>query len=187
MAEQEYDMSICDEINGLIQQTDLSNVSANSTGYDELPFGYYRTKFSNVKVGRTRSTQTPMVTLTLEVLEDGYKLNDATLQFERIGGVTKRLIFKNYVIGDSKGLKSLVSDLKKVEDPTDNNVPILTDNDLKDFPSMWEFMKEFIKSEMYIWVHVRETTKKDGTKGSWTDLVSDSTALEAGLPNELLR
>lgn len=180
MAEQELDMSICDEINGLIQQTDLSNVSANSTGYDELPFGYYRTKFSGVKVGRTKSTQTPMVTLTLEVLEDGYKLNDATLQFERIGGVTKRLVFKNYVIGDSKGLKSLVSDLKKVEDQ--DGQPLLTDDYLKDFPAMYTFMKFFVENGFTIWVRVRETKKKDGTTGSWTDLVSDSTALEAGLP-----
>lgn len=183
MEEQELDTSIFDEIDSLIKSTDLSNVSASSTGFDDLPFGYYKTMFSGVKFGKTKATQAPMISITFQVLEDGYKLdesNTSNINFERIGGVTKRLIFKNYVLTDSKGLKNLVSDLKKVEDPMSGE-PLLTDEDLADSKHLQAFMNLFVESNVTMWVRIRETTKKDGTKGSWTDLIPNSTAQSLGL------
>lgn len=187
MANENIDLtSIYDEIDGVMAETDLSNVSAESTGFEDLPYGYYLTQVIETKIGRSKSTQKPMITIVLEVVEDGLKLSDSTdeIVFDSIKGTTKRHIYKNYTIKDSKSLKNFVSDMKKFEDPNEIGKSLLPDEAWTSAKYMGVSIPLLAEINCRIWLHNRESKKSDGTSGSWVDLVSFNQAAKIGLPVE---
>lgn len=190
MSNEDLDMdSLFGEVADLIKQTDLSNVSAYSTGFEELPIGYYLTEVIKAEFTRSKTSNKPMVSLRLRIVDDGYKLVDndmasADVHFEPITGVKGRYVFKHYVLTDSSSLKRFVSDMKKFEDPEHPGNELLPEQAWSDVSVMREAISLLETLNSRIWVHVSESKKKDGTVGTWTDLESFKRAEEIGLPVE---
>ena len=184
MANEEIDNSIFDEIGEVMAQTDLSNVSADSTGFEDLPFGYFLAEVIETKIGRSKTSQKPMISLRLSIVDDGFKLSDNPdeIVFEKIPSTKNRQVYRHYVIKDSKSLKTFVSDMKKFEDPSEVGKTLLPDEAWSDPRYMAEAITILEQIKCRIWLHNRPSKKPDGTDGNWTDLVSFNQAAKLGLP-----
>ena len=185
MANENVDLSsIFSEIGDVMKQTDLSKVSAESTGFEDLPDGYYLAEVIETKIGRSKSSQKPMISLRLSVIDDGFKLsdNEDEISFDKIEHTKGRQVFKHYVIDTPQNLKRFVSDMKKFENPDVVGEALLPDEAWSSPEFMGESIGILSEINCRIWIHNRVTKKDDGTSSSWIDLVSFNQAAKAGLP-----
>lgn len=188
MENNELDLtSIFSEVNELINQTDLSQVSAESAGFEDLPEGYYLTEVVESKIGRSKKTNKPMVSIRFKIVGDGYNLsgdvNDTTNDlFESIKGVANRQIFKHWLLDSSINLKRFVSDMKKFEDPDEIGKSLLPEEAWTKAETMNDSVEVLSQLNSRIWIHNKVTTKDDGTSSSWIDLESFNRASKLGLP-----
>lgn len=188
MANENIDLqSIYSEIGEVMAKTDLSNVTAQSAGYEDLPDGYFLAEVTDTKIHRSKSSNKPMVSLTFSIVSDGLKLNeddDASedVSFSEIPHTKDRLVFKHWVIDTPQNLKKFVSDMKKFEDPSEPNKALLPDEAWSDPTFMGESIPLLAEMNCRMWIHNRVTKKDDGTTSSWQDLVDFNRAAKLGLP-----
>lgn len=188
MENNELDLSsIFSEVNELISQTDLSKVSAESTGFDDLPDGYYLAEVVESKIGRSKKSNKPMVSIRFKIVGNGYKLNGdvddpiADL-FEPIEHVENRQVFKHWLLDSSQNLKRFVSDMKKFEDPEEVGKPLLPEEAWTKAETMNDSIEVLSQLNSRIWLHNKVTKKDDGTSSSWVDLESFGRIAKLGLP-----
>lgn len=185
MANENIDLSsIFSEIGDVMKQTDLSNVSAESVGYEDLPDGYYLAEVIETKIGRSKSSNKPMISLRLSIVDDGFKLSDKEdeISFDKIEHTKGKQVFKHYIIDTSQNLKRFVSDMKKFEDPNEVGKQLLPDEAWSSPEIMGESISILSEINCRIWLHNRVTKKFDGTSNAWVDLVSFNQAAKTGLP-----
>lgn len=185
MANENVDLSsIFSEIDEVRKQTDLSKVSAESVGFEDLPDGYYLAEVIETKIGRSKSSQKPMISLKFSIVDNGLKLNDNEddISFDTIEHTKNRQVFKHYVIDTPQNLKRFVSDMKKFEDPDSVGKSLLPDEAWSDAKFMAESISILSEMNCRIWLHNKVTKRDDGTSSSWVDLVSFNQAAKAGLP-----
>lgn len=176
--------SIYSEIGEVLKQTDLSNVSAENAGFEDLPDGYYLAEVMETKIGRSKSSSKPMISLRFSIVEDGYKLsdNEDEISLDRIPHTKNRQTFKHYVIDSSQNLKRFVSDMKKFEDPKEIGKSLLPDEAWSSPEFMGESVSILSDMKCRIWLHNKVNKKDDGTNSSWLDLESFNRAAKLGLP-----
>ena len=103
-------------LNELLKQTDISKITAESSGFDDLPDGYYLTEVMSA-VLKQSSTGFPMVALDLKAAEDGHDVNEDGNLIE-IPHTKNRHIYLNYVLKDEASVKRFVNDMLKFEGDT---------------------------------------------------------------------
>lgn len=188
MDNKELDLSsIFSEVNELISQTDLSKVSAESVGFEDLPDGYYLAEVVESKIGRSKKTNKPMVSIRFKIIGDGYKLsgdvNDPLADlFEPIEHVANRQVFKHWLLDSPQNLKRFVSDMKKFEDPENVGQELLPEEAWTKAETMNDSIEVLSQLNSRIWLHNKVTEKDDGTSSSWIDLESFARASKLGLP-----
>lgn len=105
-------------LNSILGQADLSDVTAESTGFSDLPDGYYLCEVEEAKLTESKSSHQPMVAITLKVSEDGIDASvddNGNVSSEAIPKTKNRKIFKYYVLKDETSVRRFVTDMLKFE------------------------------------------------------------------------
>lgn len=163
--------SIFDTLDELLAKTRLDDVTAESTGFETLPEGYYLCEVEKTTMSASKSSGNPMVSFQLKVVEDGHKVRleeNGNVSLEDIPHTSNRKIFKHYPFKDESSVKRFATDMLKFEDGEGESIlpkeAFTTSEVLNDALDVLEGMR--------IYVQVTNTEKDDGTINSWSNLIS---------------
>lgn len=170
------------KLNDLLSKANLDDVSSESSGFSDLPDGYYLCEVDKAEIKESKNTKNPMISFKMKVVEDGYivKMNkDDEPYFERAKSTKHRCIFIHFVIKDEASVKRFASDMLKFEGdtPGESLLPkeaFMTSDTLEDSLDLLLGMN--------IYVQVSTTEKDDGTKSTWNNFISWKRAGTMGLP-----
>lgn len=175
------------QLDELLKKADLSKVSADGAGFEDLPDGYYLCEVETAELKSTKSRVVqgvetglkPMVSYRYKVFEDGLKQSvDENGDTELIiaKGTKNRKVFINYVLTDESQLNRYVSDMLKFEI---DGEPILTKDCFIDSATMVDSIEATVGSTIYIMV---QSYEKNGELKKNYYLVKWSTAKDLDLP-----
>lgn len=160
----------------ILQKTNFEDVSAESTGFEALPDGYYLSQLEDTKLTTSKNSGQPMVSLTFKIVEDGHSVNNDN-QFVTINGTKNRKIFKHYVMKDESSVKRFASDMLKFED---DNGPVLPKEAFTTSETILDSLDAITGMNIYIQSDTSE--KDDGSKSTWYNLISWKRSKDLELP-----
>lgn len=170
------------QLDGILGNTDLTDVSAESTGFQELPEGYYLCEVEKAELKTSKSSGMPMVAFQLKVVEDGVaaeidEKNDVHLT--EIKKTKNRKVFKYYVLKDDTSVKRFVTDMLKFEGETAGE-SLLPKEAFLTSATMVDAID--ILTGMRIYVQVSISENDDGSKSVWQSFISWKRAAALELP-----
>lgn len=154
-------------LDSVLSNTDLADVTAESTGFNELPDGYYLSELEKAELKESKSSHQPMVALQFKVVEDG-KAVDAD-SFVSIPKTKNRKIFMYYVLKDEASVKRFVTDMLKFEGDKKGE-PILGKEYFTNSQLLTDALDVLVG--MRIYVQSSTTTNDDDTTSVWKNLIS---------------
>ena len=182
MAETKDIKSLFDKLDGLLSSVDLSDVTAESAGFTELPDGYYLCEVEKAEIRESKSSKMPMAAFTFKISEDGYTAEVDESGEPVITDIKKtanRKIFMYYVFKDERSVKRFATDMLKFEGEEEGE-PLLPKEAFLSGDTVNDALE--ILTGMRIYVHVSTTTNEDDTKSTWNNLISWKRAKALGLP-----
>lgn len=187
---EELARSMFGEIDSIISETKLDNVSAEGSGFDELPCGYFLCECVKAEMRRNKDDK-PMVWLNFHTVGTGYQLDDTTDEWNTITDSSGKPLRAGqslslfYVLKDANSFKRFVADMLKFEDPEVPNQPLLPKEKWVSAEYMYSALQyvEVLKSR--IWINRYESENKDGVKSIWSKPISWQRAIDnLRLPEE---
>ena len=169
MAEKE----IMNSLNELLKVLNLDKITEESTGFDELPDGYYLSEVTAAKLTTSKSSGQPMVSFTFNVVEDGKQQivdeDSGNVSTKIIPHSKNRKIFIHYILKDESTVKRFVADMLKFEGDKPGE-SLLS----KDYFSSTELIEQAIDvlTGSRIWINVSTSVSKDGNKSTWSNPIS---------------
>lgn len=160
-------LNLFEDLDAIIASTDLSKVTAESTGFEELPEAYYLCEVENAKLTTSKSSNQPMISFQYKIVEDGKNINDDG-SIITMPGTKNRKIFKHYVLKDGDSFKGFVTDALKFEDSDGN--PILEKEMLLSSQLINDCLEVLEGRNVYVFA--KHSTKKDGTESVWYNLIA---------------
>lgn len=164
-----------DSLDSLLSETKLDDVSAESNGgFEDLPEGYYLSVLEKAELTISKSSGSPMVSLTFKVVEDG-----VTEVVDEKGYVKKdyiknskgRKLFKHYPFKDSSSVKRFVADMLKFEG-SEPDTPILEKECFTTKELLGEALDVLSSVQPQIFIQVQKSTNKQGQTTNWNNLIS---------------
>lgn len=170
------------QANEILKQADLDDVTAESTGFSELPDGYYLAEVVKASFGESKSSHLPMISLQLKNVQEGLVVNvDAKnkISLSELKGTKNRMHFIYYVLKDTTAVRRMATDMLKFEsEPGESLLPkeaFTTAETLNDSLEVIEGMR----------IYVNVSTSGEGdNKRQWTNLISWKRAAALELPIE---
>jgi len=151
----------------LLNKTDLEDVTAESTGYQDLPDGYYLSEVEKAEIKESKTSHQPMVSLQLKVVEEG-KGTDEDGEYVTLKGTKNRKIFIYYVLKDEGSVQRFVRDMLKFEGEVEGE-PILG----KEYFTNTELLEDALEILEGLRIFVQcSTTVKDDVSTTWKNLIS---------------
>lgn len=182
MAETKDFKALFDKLDGLLSTVDLSDVTAESAGFTELPDGYYLCEVEKTEIRESKSSKMPMAAFTFKILEDGYtaEVNESgETVINSIKKTANRKIFIYYVFKDERSVKRFATDMLKFEGEEEGE-PLLPKEAFLNSDTVNDALE--ILTGMRIYVHVSTTVNEDDTKTTWNNLISWKRAKALDLP-----
>ena len=176
------EQSLYSQLDDLLKQTDLTDVSAESTNYSELPDGYYNCEVDKIDIKLSKTSSKPMVSFQFSITEDGYsvevdeKMNATLIPIKK---TKNRKIFINYVLKNDTSVKRFVTDMLKFEGETPGE-SLLPKEAFTTSEVLEDALDLLIGQRIY--VQVSTTTKDDDTKSTWNNIISWKRAAALELP-----
>lgn len=175
------------QLNELLGNTDLSNVTAEGAGFGELPIGYYLGEVKKATLTVSKSSGVPMVSLQLSVVKDGLKVNDDPTDdsFSPIAHTKNRMIFIHYPFKDSASVIRFASDMEKFEGQ--NGDPLLPKEAFVNSDTLEEALSILEEMNPRIWINnsqSRTVNPQTGTQGTFANMISWKRAVQLGLPED---
>lgn len=155
-------------LNELLGKTDLEDVTSESTGYSELPDGYYLSEVEKAELTESKNSHLPMVSFQFKIVEDGKGVAEDASYFE-LKGTKNRKIFVYYVFKDESSVQRFVRDMLKFEGETEGE-PLLGKEYFTEAEVLADALDILTGSRIYIQC---STTRKDGAEPTtWKNLIS---------------
>ena len=167
-----------ERLNDLFKNADLSKVSSDGAGFEDLPDGYYLSELESIEYKESKSGK-DMIAAKFKVVEDGLKEvvdehgDTELVEAEKTKG---RYIFKNWVLSDESSLKRYASDMLKFE--IENDTPILEKECFLDTDVLFDALEAIKGMRIYIMV---QSNEKNGQKNINYNLVKWSTIRKLGI------
>lgn len=172
-------------LDDLLGQVNMNGVSAESTGYQDLPNGYYLCEVETASLEKSKNTGLPMVKFGLKVVQNGIievTDEDGNVYLQRTKGTKNRKIFKYYILDPSKdfekAVKSVISDLLKFEGAEPGSEllgEILRDDEGKLITPSTDILvgclEVIIGSTIYVKSETSPSKKNPNEKVTWTNLI----------------
>lgn len=179
MKQNEKDMTkVFNALDNLLNDTDLSDVSAESSGFSELPDGYYLCEVEKAELKESKSSHQPMVAFQFNVVEDGLGIDEDGNFFD-LKKTKSRKIFVYYVLKDSNSVRRFVTDMLKFEGEKQDE-SILG----KEYFTNSELLTDAldILQGMRIYIQSSTTVNEDKSSSIWKNLISWKRARMLELP-----
>ena len=166
-------------LDAVLKDTDLADVTAESSGFDELPDGYYLCELEKAEIKESKTSHQPMAAMQFNIVDNGYGV-DAEGNYFEIKNVKNRKIFQYYVLADSQKVKRFVTDMLKFEGEKEGE-PILPKEAFTTSETVVDALDALVGMRLYI--QSSTTEKDDGTKSVWKNLISWKRVKALELPN----
>ena len=169
---------VLNSLNGLLGTTDLSDVSAESAGFSELPDGYYLAEVEKAELKESKSSHQPMVAFQFKIVDDGLT-TDENGEFVSVKKTKGRKIFMYYVLKDENSVRRFATDMLKFEGETVGE-PVLS----KEYFTNSELLLDAldILKEMRVYIQSSTTVNDDNSTSVWKNLISWKRAAALELP-----
>lgn len=173
--------SIFNQLDKLLESTNIKDVNSESSGFSQLKNGYYLCEVKKAELKISSSSKKPMVAFQFKIVEDGtdfiFDNNNKPMSVE-LKGTKNRMMFKYYVFSDENSIRRFVSDMLKFEGANAGE-PLLTKEYFTNSELIEDALDVLVGSNIYI--HNDVSKNDDGTENVWVNLVSWSTATKLGL------
>lgn len=163
--------NVFDKLNNLLGNTDLSDVTADSSGFSDLPDGYYLCEVEKADLKESKSSHEPMVAFQFKVVEDGHTAeitDDGDVIIEDIKKTANRKIFVYYVLKDETAVRRFATDMLKFEGEVAGE-SLLPKEAFMTSETLIDALDVLVGMRIYI---CASTTEKDGSKSQWNNLIS---------------
>lgn len=169
---------VFDTLDSILGQTDLTDVTAESNNFAELPDGYYLVEVEKAELKESKSSKQPMVAFQMNVIEDGIGIeNDGS--FCDLKKTKGRKIFMYYVLKDDSSVRRFVTDMLKFEGE-EKDKPILEKDYFINSQTLIDALDILVG--MRIYCQSSTTVNKDDTTSNWKNLISWKRARMLALP-----
>lgn len=166
---EQKDMSaLFNNLDAVLKNTDLADVTAESAGFEELPDGYYLCEVEKTEIKESKTSHQPMAAFQFKVVENGIGV-DAEGNFTEIKNVKNRKVFQYYVLSDEQKVKRFVTDMLKFEGKKEGE-PILPKEAFTTSETVVDALDALVGMRIYI--QSSTTEKDDGSKSIWKNLIS---------------
>lgn len=181
MADNKNLKNVFNVLDELLSSADLSNVTAESTGFAELKDGYYLCEVKKAELKVSKSSGQPMAAFQFKVIEDGtdfrFDSKDKGTAV-KLKGTKNRTIFKYFVLKDENSVLRFAGEMLRFEGETPGE-PLLT----KEYFTSSELIEDALEvlEGMHIYVHMSTNKNDDGTSSQWANIITWKTAAKLGL------
>lgn len=170
------------QLNQVLGNTDLSDVSAESSGFSELPEGYYLCEVEKSELKTSKSSGMPMAAFQFKICEDGIDVqvdekND--IHLSQIKGSKNRKIFKYYTLKDETSVRRFVTDMLKFEGDNEGE-SLLPKEAFMTAETLADALDVLIGLRVYVQVSI--TTNDKDENSTWYNLISWKRAKALELP-----
>lgn len=174
------------QLNELLSNTSLVGVTAEGSGFSELPVGYYLCEVKKAGLGESKSSHKPMVSLQLSVVNDGYGVNENEDdgELKPLQHTKGRMIFVHYPFSDQSSVQRFASDMLKFEGGNPGE-PLLEKEAWINVETMEESLSLLQDMGPRIWVNVHEGSginPQTNKPNIFNSLISFKRATQLGLP-----
>lgn len=160
--------NVLNSLNNILAEVDLTDVSADSSNFQELPDGYYLSELEKAELKESKSSHQPMVALQFKVVEDGIGI-DADGKFFDLKKTKNRKIFMYYVLKDANAVIRFASDMLKFEGE-EAGVPLLEKECFTNSELLVDALDILVGQRIY--VNSSTTVNDDGSSSNWKNLIS---------------
>lgn len=165
-------------LDGVLANTDLSDVTAESNSFSELPDGYYLCEVEKAELKESKSSHMPMVAFQMNVVEDGIGINEDTSFFD-LKKTKNRKVFMYYVLKDQQAVRRFAADMLKFEGEKQDE-PILSVECFTTSEVLLDALD--ILTGMRIYVQSSTSKNDDNSTSVWKNIISWKRARLLGLP-----
>lgn len=160
--------NVLNSLNNILSNTDLSDVSAESNNFTELPDGYYLSEVESAILTESKSSHLPMVAMTFKVVEDGRGTNKDG-EFFDLKKTKNRKIFMYYVLKDEVAVRRYVADMLKFEGDVEGQ-PLLDKECFTNSELLVDALD--ILTGMRVYIQISTTENQDKSTSTWKNLIS---------------
>lgn len=165
----ELNSNVFSQLDELLKSTDLTNVTADGAGFEDLKDGYYLCELEKAELKTSKSSGQPMVAIQFKVVEDGVDINTSTGELVPIKGSKNRKMFKNYVLTNATSMERFVSDMLKFEGEVAGE-PLLEKEAFTSSELLESALDILVGRNIY--VQVSTSKKNDGSTSTWQNPIS---------------
>lgn len=160
--------SLFASLDGILQNTDLSDVTADSNDFAELPDGYYLCEVEKAELKESKTSKQPMVAFQFKIVEDGTGVaSDGT--FTTLKKTKNRKVFLYYVLKDERSVRRFATDMLKFEGEKEGE-PLLGKEYFMNSEILEEALDVLTGSRIYI--QSSTTENEDGSNSVWKNMIS---------------
>lgn len=179
MNDNQFDIAMTmNTLDDLLKATDLNDVTSESSGFDDLPAGYYLSEVNSAELTISKNSGNPQVKVVFKVVEDGVTEEEEYAIRKNLPKTAGRLIFKYYPLKDEKTVRTMVSDMTKFEGEVKGE-PLLPKEYFKETSLLNEALACLTGSRIY--VNITTSTNKEGKTNNWVNLISWKRAAQLDL------
>lgn len=170
--------NVLNSLNDLLTNTDLTDVSAESAGFSELPDGYYLSEVEKAELKESKSSHQPMVAFQFKIVDNGVNI-DENGELVTVNKTKNKKVFMYYVLKDDGAVKRFVTDMLKFEGDTEGE-SVLT----KEYFTNAELLEDAldILKGLRIYIHSSTSVNDDNSTSVWKNLISWKRAKTLELP-----
>ncbi len=181
---EEFD-KIFDQLDSVLSDTNFDDVTAESTGYDEIPDGYYLCEVTSSEIKASKTSGLPMAAFQLTIVENGMSVEQnesGAITMNEITRTKGRKLFRNYVLKDSASVKRFAADMLKFEKNGDG-IPYLPKEAFMNHETLEDALSVLIGMRIYT-QQSTSTKMVDGkeVESKWVNLISWKRAKQLELP-----
>lgn len=173
---------IFDKLNGILNNADLTNVTAESSGFSELPDGYYLCEVEKAELKESKTSHEPMVAFQFKIVQDGIEPSideSGNVTLREIKGTHNRKVFMYYVLKDETSVRRFATDMLKFEGEVAGE-SLLPKEAFTSSETLVDALD--VLTGMRLYVNVSTSERDDGSKSTWNNLVSWKRAAALELP-----
>lgn len=172
----EISKDLLNQLDSLLSNTKLDDVTSDSSGFEDLKPGYYLGEVEKAELTVSKAGNL-MVMTRFKIVEDGIDI-DKDENIIKLKG-KNRVIFKYFSLKDEVAIKRMASDMLKFED--ENCEPLLPKEAFLTTETLEDSLDVIVGMRIYLQVTESE---KNGEKSTWTNLISWKRAIALGLKVE---
>lgn len=170
--------NLFNSLNNVLSNTDLTDVTADSNNFQDLPDGYYLAEVEKAELKESKSTHQPMVAFQFKTVDDGLGIsNDGS--YIKLTKTKNRKVFIYYVLKDESFVKRFATDMLKFEGE-EKGKPILDKEYFTTAEVLVDALDILIGHRVYI--QSSTTENDDGSTSNWKNLISWKRAEALELP-----